>query len=99
MTDQLPPLPEPFSYFYMDGDTGRWTEYRRRPINGSEEEPLFDADQMRAYAQEAARQEREAILAAVDDLEEPAWYGYENPNNFDDGKRAAMTAIRARGQK
>lgn len=49
--------------------------------------------------QEAVRLEREAILAVIEDLEEPAWYGYENPNNFDDGKRAAMAAIRARSQE
>lgn len=51
---------------------------------------------MRSAWQEAVKQEREAILAAIDDLEDPAWYGYENPNNFDDGKRACAAAIRAR---
>ena len=59
----------------------------------------FTADQMRSFAEEAVRLEREAILAVIEDLEEPAWYGYENPNNFDDGKRAAMAAIRARSQE
>lgn len=56
----------------------------------------YTPDQLRAYAEEAVKQEREAILAAIDDLEEPAWHGYENPYRFDDGKSAAMAAIRAR---
>ena len=33
--------------------------------------------------------------AVCDDQEEPAWYGYENPNTFDDGKRACVSALRA----
>jgi len=63
----------------------------------------FDPDGLAAFAreiaEEAVRLEREAILAAIDDLDEPAWYGYENPNNFDDGKRAVAAAIRSRSQE
>lgn len=46
--------------------------------------------------QAAVKQEREAILAAIDDIEEPAWYGYENPNTWSDGKNGAMAVIHAR---
>lgn len=46
----------------------------------------------------AAAAEREACLAAIDDVDEPRWYGYENPYTFDDGKRAVREAIRARGK-
>ena len=80
----LPPLPEPA---HRGTDVSGWYS------------DAFTADQLKAFAEEAVRLEREAILAAIDDLEEPAWYGYENPNNFDDGKRAAMAAIRARSQE
>jgi hypothetical protein len=44
----------------------------------------------------AIKLEREAILAAIDDIEEPRYTGYENPNTFQDGKWAAMDAIRSR---
>lgn len=36
-----------------------------------------------------------AVLEAIDNIEEPAWYGYENPNTFDDGKRAAKAVVGA----
>jgi hypothetical protein len=46
--------------------------------------------------QEAARQEREAILAAVAGVQEKEWYGHDNPYIFEDGKQAAIEAIRSR---
>lgn len=82
MTDTLPPLPKP--------DLGSILVGREEVSLGHSYEAL------RAYAEEAVRLEREAILKAVDDLEEPAWYGYENPNSFDDGKRAALGVVRSR---
>lgn len=87
-------LPTPFRVFQFRYDHSRVPEYA--PLMNRPMVPLFTADQMRAYAQEAVRQERKAILAALEDLEEPAWYGYENPHNFDDGKRAAMAVVRSR---
>lgn len=56
----------------------------------------YTADQMRAYAQEAARQEREACAKAAEDVDEPGWTGYECPNTFNDGKWKAAEAIRSR---
>ncbi len=50
----------------------------------------------RSIEAKAIKQEREAILAAIEDLDERPWYGYENPNTFDDGKRDAMAVVRAR---
>jgi hypothetical protein len=37
----------------------------------------------------------EEALNACDDVEEPAWYGYECPNTFQDGQWACLAAIRA----
>jgi hypothetical protein len=54
---------------------------------------------LRAYAEEAVKQEREAILAAIDDIEEKPWYGYENPNTFQDAKWAAEAVVRARSEQ
>lgn len=45
--------------------------------------------------QEAARLAMEAAARECEDQDEPAWYGYENPTTFDDGKRACAAAIRA----
>jgi hypothetical protein len=61
-------------------------------VNDEPNMPVYTADQMRA----AIKLEREAILAAIDDIEEPRYTGYENPNTFQDGKWAAMDAIRSR---
>lgn len=44
----------------------------------------------------AVAEERSAILRAIDELEEPPYTGYENPNTFDDGCIAVADAIRAR---
>ena len=55
-----------------------------------------DGDQVRANLAAVVKQEREAILAAIDDVEEPPYSGYECPNTFNDGKWAAAAAIRAR---
>ena len=44
-----------------------------------------------------AARERSAILRAIDEIEEPPYTGYENPNTFDDGCLAVADAIRARG--
>jgi hypothetical protein len=52
----------------------------------------------RPAAEEAVRLEREAILKAIDDIEEPRYTGYENPNTFQEGKWAAEAAIRARSE-
>lgn len=58
----------------------------------------YSAAALRAYAEEAVRLERERCVAAIDDVDEPPWYGYECPNTFQDGKLAAADAIRARSE-
>lgn len=55
MTDQLP---ESKHFYYSPDDT----RSVRKPL------PLFTADQMRAYAQEAARQERELCAKVCEAL-------------------------------
>lgn len=52
--------------------------------------------EQRRAVREAVLQEREACAEACDDVDEPAYYGYVNPNCFDDGRRACAAAIRAR---
>lgn len=37
------------------------------------------------------QKQRDAQLC--EDVEEPNWYGYENPYSFDDGARACLEAI------
>ena len=59
MTDKLPPLPEPVGVFYVNEETGVWTQYRRapRPLTDGDAE-FFDADHMHAYGkarEDAAR--------------------------------------------
>ena len=53
---------------------------------------------LRRFAALVAARERSAILRAIDEIEEPPYTGYENPNTFDDGCLAVADAIRARGK-
>lgn len=48
------------------------------------------------FAALVAAAERSAILRAIDEIDEPPYTGYENPNTFDDGCIAVADAIRAR---
>jgi hypothetical protein len=50
------------------------------------------------FADLVAAAEREACAQICDDVNEPAYFGYENPNSFDDGRRSCAAAIRARRQ-
>ena len=50
------------------------------------------------FAALVAARERSAILRAIDEIEEPPYTGYENPNTFDDGCLAVADAIRASGK-
>lgn len=52
--------------------------------------------EQRRAVRDAMLAEREACAEACDDVDEPAYYGYVNPNCFDDGRRACAAAIRAR---
>ena len=82
----LPPLPEPRDI------PGFYDIEARKALR------YTDAD-LRSYAEEAVRLEREACAKAADDVDEPGWTGYECPNTFNDGKWAAAAAIRARSQE
>ena len=48
--------------------------------------------------QAAINHERSECAKVCEEIEEPAWYSYENPNSFYDGSGACAAAIRARSQ-
>lgn len=64
--------------------------------------PRFGATAIGYYTAATLREavkmaKKDVLIKAIDlvnDLEEPAWYGYENPYRFDDGQRAAWAALR-----
>jgi hypothetical protein len=62
----------------------------------SPNERVWTEERVRAFAEEAVKQEREACAKAAEEVDEPGWTGYECPNTFQDGKWAAAAAIRAR---
>lgn len=53
---------------------------------------------LRDYGDRRAMAERERAAKVCEDLEEPAWYGYECPNTFTDAKIMCAEAIR-KGEK
>ena len=55
MGDNLPELPEPMSY-------GSWTSCEKC---NAYQAPIYSADQLRAFAEEAVRMEREAIFEEI----------------------------------
>jgi len=110
MTDAREALPEPapmpddeasgmFQYWHREPGTS-WADLIRRVEKKT-------ADEWRAYTATTLREEiRKARVAALDeaakaadDVDEPAWYGHECPNTFNDGKQAAAAAIRALASK
>jgi hypothetical protein len=62
---------------------------------GAEVIPLHTEAQMLAMHEQGRLAGLEEAAEACDDVEEPRYYGYENPNTFSDGKAACMSAIRA----
>lgn len=75
MTDKLPSLPDPTAWKYWHKvDSNRFAAVSVRldmTIRGADEYveiPLFTADQMRAFAEEALRLEREAKDTLLSDL-------------------------------
>ena len=78
---ELPPLPTPA---------------HRGPSGTGAYFDSFTAAQLRSFAEEAVKQEREQCAQAAEEVDEPGWTGYECPNTFNDGKWAAAAAIRAR---
>lgn len=50
--------------------------------------------QIRDYGDRRAMAERERCAKICDDIDEPAWYGYECPNTFTDAKIMCAEAIR-----
>ena len=94
-------MPEPVAFLTRDDDGEPamlfFDKQEARGYCEADEEPdsLYTAADLELAKQEATRQAMERCAEACDDQEEPAWYGYENPNTFDDGKRACAKAIRA----
>lgn len=88
-SDELPPLPTPDIWVREDFGLGDWTTHEG-----------YTADQMRAYAQEAARQEREAAAKACEDF----GASYDNEwnrklgvaNDLKDACEECAAAIRSR---
>lgn len=54
---------------------------------------------VKRFAALVAAKEREAILKLIEELDEPSYIGYENPNTWDDALIALSALVRARGTK
>jgi hypothetical protein len=78
MDRQLPPLPEPSEYSCGYGCVG-----------GRAPQDIFTADQLRAFAEEAVKQEREACAQECERV-----YGSDER-----GAKACAVLIRARSQE
>ena len=98
MSAEMPKMPEPV-YIFWSADTLHirlWTADPERAARFAADTGATATVYVpKQEVQEAARQAIERCAEVCDDQEEPAWYGYENPNTFDDGKRACASAIRA----
>ena len=55
----------------------------------------YTSAQMLAMHEQGRLAGLEEAAEACDDVEEPRYYGYENPNTFSDGKAACISAIRS----
>ena len=94
-------LPEPVAYlvrkefdeFYRASSETAARTYAE--IVGAEVIHLHTEAQMLAMHEQGRLAGLEEAVEACDDVEEPRYYGYENPNTFSDGKAACMSAIRA----
>lgn len=65
MTNKLPPLPEPMGYVPFAGEFYQAAELDQEVKDDAETVWCFSMQQMRAYAEEAVRLEREAIFEEV----------------------------------
>ncbi|WP_287167951.1 hypothetical protein, partial [Pseudomonas sp.] len=61
--------------------------------NGYTSEPLYAGAAPAAVAGPAI--DRAATLAAIDDISEPSWTGYECPNTWADGLSAARAVVQS----
>ena len=80
----LPELPEPIAKVVVNAD-GAWIESSR-----GRGMPLFDADQMRAYALAAVAMEREACAKVCESL-------FDSEDDSCNEAEQCAAAIRARG--
>lgn len=53
-------------------------------------EYVFDAHCLKAFAAAITAESAAQVKEAIENVEEPAWYGYECPNTFQDGMSAAI---------
>ena len=93
-------LPEPFDYAYkfsspFGGDVWRMSSNAWNGNRPQESTALYTEAQMLAMHEQGRLAGLEEAVEACDDVEEPRYYGYENPNTFSDGKAACMSAIRS----
>jgi hypothetical protein len=70
-------------------------DYRNAVLPDDAHEAWIDLEE---YVKQLVNEEREACAQVCEEVEEPLYSGYENPNTFDDGKSFCAKAIRARGQ-
>lgn len=83
MDRQLPPLPEPDSYCTHKDD---------------HEYDVWNADQMRAYAEEAVKQERERCAGLCEDYAIKATFDGDPEDDHEGAAYLLAAAIRARGE-
>ncbi len=92
----MPPLPADC----LHEDSVIWQAIIARVDAINDRRAELAADRIDAAITEAmhayGRQVAQMCADLADHVDEPPHYGYENPNTFDDGKRALVAAIRAR---
>ena len=96
-------LPEPFTWYkthnFRSGVDYTYTHNSTHAEDwarlGSPLSTLYTSAQMLAMHEQGRLAGLEEGAEACDDVEEPRYYGYENPNTFSDGKAACISAIRS----
>lgn len=96
MTDKLPELPEPVALVAQF--CGEWRE-----TVSAVAQPVFTAEQLRSFAEEAVRLERERILGILKSERLQAFFMYDSEVNQCDAYNAALEnadeAIRSRSEE
>ena len=97
MTDKLPAPVAKCDCLNDCGDDPRVKDGKCPPCANYKpyQPPLYTEAQMLAMHEQGRLAGLGEAAEACDDVEEPRYYGYENPNTFSDGKAACMSAIRS----
>jgi len=100
MSRELPLLPEALGYVNLRSAQGLGpddTAALAKTSGGYRTTPVYTADQLRAFAEEAVRLEREACMRAVQ--HEALYSGDDERSAYNAALFAAERAIRARSQE